>query len=281
MHQEPYTQSKSAQPSLLQTYESLHFIVRGKNYEKLKNIAKISEDLYEKIMMDTNLFSFRPKEHYLITVYENPEEYYLNTGYPVWSGGGTVTLPLTQIQPLEKEIKSRTAIFTFEAMATSWLLAHEICHLIFNEFMEFDTQGESNKTRWLNEGLAVFEELEVYLNFEREAFLQMTLPLIKQNDLSLRTLLEFEPFQAKVISLGSFFYNGRTSSYTNIDLWYWGARSLVDFLIKTGGRYNFFLLLRALKQKKEFGAALNEAYPARWRDLPELESEWKRSLDIP
>lgn len=263
---------------ILQSYESLHFILRGRDYQTISKIANLCETIYSKIMFDTNLFSFKPKQNYLIVIYGDQKDYAMETGYPPWSGGGTITIPVGKILPSEKEQKARTAIFTFEENATPPTIAHEIAHLIFNEFMAYQTDEEMQASRWLNEGLATFEELEAYEKSEQENSLSLTEPLLKRNMSSLETVVRFNPFAEKVNLLGTYHYKGQSYFYSNIDVWYWQVRSVTKYLIEREGQYSFFQLLNALKRNKELSSALAEAYPGKWRSLTELESEWRESF---
>jgi len=168
---------------------------------------------------------------------------------------------LGQLLPEEKEIRARTSIYTFEPVATLPLFAHEITHLVFNEFMEFYNPDEAEKLRWLNEGLATYEELQFYSDTEGQEMRRLTRPLVRQNAYPLKTAFEFKPFRERVVSLGSYVLAGRTHYFSNIDIWYWQARELAAFLIESKGRYNFYVLMNALKQKKSIDAAIQEAYP--------------------
>jgi len=49
--------------SSLEYYQSLHFIVGASSLFRAEQVARVSEKIYEKIMFDTNLFSFKPKEN--------------------------------------------------------------------------------------------------------------------------------------------------------------------------------------------------------------------------
>ena len=263
----------------MQSYQSLHFIVQSKNYDRSGKTAESCEEVYKKIMFDTNLLSFKPRENYRVVIYENQREYSQMTGYPLWSGGGAVTTPLGLVLPDEREIKARTAIDTFDPAASLPLFAHEITHLVFNEFMDTFSPDDFDKARWLNEGLATYEEMQFYPEFDRGELLRLTRPLVRQNAFPIRSAVEFKPFHEPVRSVGSYIFRGETRYFTNIDIWYWQVRDLVGFLVEKRGRYNFFVLINDLKQKKGLEDALNDAYPGDWRSLEELEREWKQGLE--
>lgn len=268
----------SGSKASLQSYESLHFIIRGRDYSRIIAVSELCERIYRKIMFDTNLLSFKPKENYNIVIYRTRQEYHIETGYPYWSGGGTVTELLGKVLPQERETKARTSIVTFEEAASPSLLAHEISHLVFNEFMDFMTPYDADRVRWLNEGLATYEEMEFYRPGEREEVLRATRPNVRLNAPSLDQAIAFHPFNTEVVELGNYVINGRRLPFTNIDLWYWQVRSIVGFLIEGQGEFKFYFLINALKRGMTVTDAIAEAFPGKWRNLSDLENEWRQSL---
>ena len=167
-----------AVPDNLQSQPTLHFLVKGTNYNTITQVGNLCEEIYNKIMFDTNLFSFKPKQNYLIAVYRTKSDYHHATGYPIWSGGGTVTQPLGQILPSERDNRARTAIYTWEENLSPTLLAHEISHLILNEFMEYQTYSDMKNTYWINEGFATYEETSYYDLHDQETIYKTAAPHI-------------------------------------------------------------------------------------------------------
>ena len=262
------------------SYQSLHFAFQGRNYDELKSAADFSEDIYRKIMFDTNLLSFKPSENYKIIIYANQQEYRRATGYPEWSGGGTVTELLGKILPSERETKARTSIYTFEDIVSAPLFAHEISHLIFDEFMAFRYASDSDSVLWVNEGLATFEEFEARDASSRDEFVGVINYVLQNNAMPLEKFAGFVPLKETPYQLGTYIYRGRIYVYTNIDVWYWQARSITEFLIKKQGQYNFFVFLNSLKSGNNLLNAVQQAYPGKWRGLDDLEMEWKNSLKL-
>lgn len=258
--------------------ESLHFIVYAYDSATAAKAADIAEDVYKKIMFDANLMSFKPRDNYRITIYRDQEEYTAKTGYPRWSGGGTVTVPVGQILPTERDVRARSSIVAFETYLTRSLLAHEISHLVFNEFMSYATTEEAAQTVWLNEGLATYEEFEAYDTSVRSSFSTLSRSLLRSHAVSLEEAVKFRPIYAIPQVLGSFTLGGTRQNFTTIDVWYWQVRTLTEFLIQKQGQYNFYLFLDSLKRKRDVVAALGEAYPGRWRNLSDLEVEWRQWL---
>jgi len=257
--------------SSLQTYRSLHFIVSAPSILKAEQVALVSEKIYEKVMFDANLLSFKPKENYPIVIYQDALEYRNKTGNPAWSGGGTSTQILGQVLPSEREIRALTSIQTFDEVLTPSLLAHEISHLIFNEYMEFLMAEDAERLRWLNEGFATYQEMEAWDPLRREENVRLTRSFIQNSFMPLSEFTAFNPFQNAEIRVGN---------STNIQIWYWQSRELVAYLIQTHGSYNFYIFLETLKSRKSLEQAILEAYPGQWRSLAELETAWKQAISL-
>lgn len=262
----------------MNVHETLHFSIHGWSIQQMADVGQACEAVYRKIMFDMNLLSFKPRENYRVTIYRDQQEYQERTGYPGWSGGGTVTQMLGAVLPSERQQRARTSIVTYETAVSPPLLAHEICHLVFNEFMNFGDNETARKVFWLNEGLATYEEMEARPAAEKSEYVGITRSLLRSHRLPLNEAVSVRPMELRQELLGSYFFGGRTYQYTNIDIWYWQMRDVTEFLIRKKGNYNFFLLLNALKNGRDINGALSEAYPGMWRNLSDLEAEWKSSL---
>lgn len=226
--------------------ESLHFIVHGYGADNVKQISTAAEDDYNRIMVDTNLFSFIPRGLYQVWVYATPEEYRQKTRQPEWSGGVTVG----------------NAIYTYQGARLAQTLAHEMTHLIVYEYMGQGTPGPNwmNDLRWLNEGLAVYEEQKAAGIADLFA--------------AVRTNLTQQPIPMdQMITLAPATHN----QYT-VSLWYAESESLVQFLIDRGGRLAFSQFLGQLQQGQTLERAMSIAYSNSWRDVGDFFQNWQRSL---
>ncbi len=279
---EPEPQSISPAPQAavpnLQSYDSLHFSVQAQSLGRAQEVSDIAERSYKKIMFDMNLMSFKPKENYPIILYRSHEDYQRQSGLPAWSSGGSMTVPLGQLLPNERDNKALTRIVTYEAVFSAPLLSHEITHLVFNEYMAFFTGEEMKRLRWLNEGLATFQEAEVSSEALSPEYIRLTRALVREHRLTFENLFKYDPFNGAAVDLGSYSWAGRQYLYRNIDIWYWQTREIVSFLIRSQSPYNFYLFLTALKNRKSLEGAIADAYPGKWRSLADLESEWIQSL---
>ena len=117
---------------------SLHFKVSAYGMDNARKVSDAAEAFYKNIMMDTNLYSFMPSGLYEIVVYNDQNEYMAKTKQPAWSGG----------------VAYGNSIYSYMGQQLGETIAHEMTHLVFNEFMGRPRQD----LLWLNEGLAVYEE---------------------------------------------------------------------------------------------------------------------------
>jgi len=222
--------------------ESAHFKVRAYSYQIAERYSNLAEQLYTTIMNDTGLYSFVPKNPYEIIVYKDQSEFVKKTSSPQWSGG----------------ITYGNAILLYEQERYPAIIAHEMTHLIFNEFME-DYGG--NSYIWLNEGLAVYEERKAFTdsNFYYHNIIDQK---VKNAPLSFLQMTSYKPVE-----------NSR-----EVDKWYAQCSSVVDYILKNGGNFKFYIFLKNLKSGMDIDSALKDAYIGMWNNFSELEKKWFSSL---
>ena len=119
--------------------ETAHFALQAYTSSGASLYASMCEDNYSRLMQDLGLYSFVPARPYNIIVYRDGPEYHAKTSQPDWSGGATYG----------------NALLLYEGDALKATMSHEMTHLVFNEFMGL---GQAAGLRWLNEGVAVYEE---------------------------------------------------------------------------------------------------------------------------
>ncbi|MBI5883781.1 MAG: hypothetical protein HZB91_11845 [Elusimicrobia bacterium] len=222
--------------------DSLHFSIRTYGSEPARRVAETAEESYNRIMVDTNLFSFRPRGLYRIVVYANSDEFRKKTEQPAWSGGVSVG----------------NAIYTYHGPHLPGIIAHEMAHLIFFEYL-----GRSDPTlRWVNEGLAVYEESLALAGPQgaRDPFVSLR-EKVRSQPITMENMARFVPL---------------TEAEYEVNAWYAQAYAMVRFMIERGGRIGFSQFLSAVKEGRTLDEAVGQAFP--WRDLAGFYSEWQRAL---
>ncbi len=222
--------------------QSLHFKVQAYGATVAQETSSMCEAAYSRVMTDTGLNSFVPRGMYEIVVYGSQDEYRKKTGQPDWSAGVTVG----------------NAIYTFYSPVLNGILYHEMTHLIWFEYMN---GRQSDQQRWVNEGLAVYEEAKAR-NRGYELFASL-LPLLKGAPIPIDQLQNMAP---------------NTERAYDASLWYAESESLIRFMIERGGRIGFGQFLSSIQQGQNFDVAIYAAYPGQWHSLGDFYTAWKRSL---
>ena len=139
------------------TYETAHFLIKAYTTETAVAQSVICEQAYSRIMNDLGLYSFAPAKPYNVIVYRDADEYIKATGQPRWSGGmayGNAIL-IYGSRPAEQYGSAADPSSGDGSGGSASVLTHEMTHLIFNEFMGL---ANSADFKWVNEGVAVYEE---------------------------------------------------------------------------------------------------------------------------
>lgn len=222
--------------------EGLHFKVKAYGSDTARSVSEMCEAAYTRVMNDTGLYSFQPRGMYSVVVYGSQDEYRKKTGQPDWSAGVTVG----------------NAIYTFYSPALEGVLSHEMTHLIWFEFMNGRL---ADQQRWVNEGLAVYEESKARAG-GRELFSNF-LPTLRSAALPMDQLQNLAP---------------NTERAYDASVWYAQAESMIRFMIEKGGRIGFGQFLSSIRDGQGFDAAVYAGFPGQWRTLADFENDWKRSL---
>lgn len=222
--------------------ESAHFRLRAYSSETARKYSDLAEQLYSTVMSDTGLYSFVPGNPYEIIVYRDKAEFVRKTSSPEWSGG----------------ITYGNAILLYEHDRYPAILAHEITHLIFNEFME--DYGRNNYF-FINEGVAVYEERKAYT----------------ESDFYYRGLVDSQVRKAPISFLQMMSYKP-LGVPAEVEKWYAQCSSVAEYMLKKEGGFKFYIFLKNLKSGKDIDAAFRDAYPGSWNGYKELEEKWLSSL---
>jgi hypothetical protein len=222
--------------------QSMHFKIRAYGAEVASTTSDMCEQDYTRIMNDTGLYSFQPRGQYQIIIYGSLDEYRKKTGQPDWSAGVTVG----------------NSIYTFYSTNLNGVLSHEMTHLIWFEFMNGRL---TDQQRWVNEGLAVYQESKTR-NRGQELFLNM-LPTLRTTPIPMDQLQNLAPNSERAY---------------DASLWYAQAESMIRFMIEKGGRIGFGQFLNAVRDGSTFDQAIYAGFPGQWRTIVDFENDWKRSL---
>lgn len=224
--------------------QGLHFSVKAYGVDVVRSVADKAEEAYNRIMTDTGLYSFKPRGLYQIVVYGTQDEYRKKTGQPEWSAGVAVG----------------NAIYTYASSRLDGVLSHEMTHLIWFEFMGGRLVQEH---RWINEGLAVYEEAKAVDPTGGSSLFASVRPTLRATPISMDQMTRLVP---------------ATERAYEVSLWYAQAEDMVRFMVQRGGRIGFSQFLMALRDGKDLGGAVAAGFPGQWRSLEDFDLQWRRSL---
>ncbi len=215
----------------------LHFTVKAYGSSRAAEILEAAEAQYNRIMGDTGLYSFRPRGLYEIVIYADAGEYHRKTQFAAWSAGLTVD----------------NAIYSYDGPHLAGVLAHEMTHLIFHEYMG----GSPLELRWINEGLAVYEEAQATGHRALATFPRQLQPV------------PFDQMAALVPA---------SEREREVNRWYQQVGDVAGFMIERGGRIGFSQCLAALKERKGIDEAVRLGFAGIWSGMSALEAAWQGSL---
>ncbi|MGD9643940.1 MAG: hypothetical protein AB7V08_14545 [Elusimicrobiales bacterium] len=222
------------------TQETAHFVVKAYSSPTAAYYAGLCEENYTRVMQDLGLYSFVPARPYNITVYRDAPEFHAKTGQPDWSGG----------------VAYGNALLIYEGDGTQAIVAHEMTHLIFNEFMGL---SQPAGLRWLNEGTAVYQETRSN-PASAAAYAERVRSGVAANPIPFSQMVNLAP---------------QNEAQREVDRWYAQVGSVVGFMIRRGGSFNFSLFLGRLRDGSSVDKALEAAYGGLWNDLAAVERAWK------
>lgn len=225
------------------TEETAHFSVQAYTTEGASRNAAVCEQDYARIMQDLGLYSFVPAHPYNVVVYRDAAEYHTKTSQPDWSGGATYG----------------NALLLFESNSSSATASHEMTHLVFNDFMGL---SQAAALRWLNEGVAVYEESRA--NQVSAAYYSSTVKdSVASNPIPFSQMVNLAP---------------QSESRAGVERWYAQVGSVAGFMIKQGGSFSFSLFLGRLRDGASVDKAIEDTYHGIWKNLAEVEKAWQ--LDV-
>ncbi|MBI2871032.1 MAG: hypothetical protein HYY14_04900 [Candidatus Omnitrophica bacterium] len=244
-----FARNVSAEPAW-EEIKGDHFIVYhvGKD-EFAKEVVREAERFYQRIADElgyerySNFWQWENRVK--IRIYPDRESFQSSLASPGWSEG------LANYDT--KEIIS----YAWHEGFIENLLAHEIAHLIFRDFVGF--KGEV--PLWLDEGVAQWME-----STKRQILRENAKALLKQGELiPLRTLTSTDIRD-----------KGKEDM---VKVFYIQAAMVVGFLIEEHGSENFIELCRNLRDGKLLDEALKFAYPTTIRDLEDLEQRFRKYVE--
>lgn len=226
-------------------YKSEHFIVfyrAGISEDYIKGFVRNCERYYYTIAEKLGFSRFNFwlwDDRAQVFIYENKTDYLDNTNQPGWSQAATHTG------------KKRIETYYFKEDFFETVLAHELAHIIFREFIGAKTKVPL----WFEEGVACVNE-----QGNIQQYLILTKRLVKEKTYIPLAQLERE----------------NTWSISEPEYFYPISASLVIFLLENYSRDSFLRLCRQLRDGASFYRAMDKTYGI--RNAQELDDKFREFL---
>ncbi len=241
----------SPEKFFLNTCESDHFIIYGERYGVAQQLIRIIENYVtaNNIFSDLGIGSpdFWMKEKIVICIYSSPEKYEEITGQ------SALTKSYSEAE------KRRIHIYQKGNMIPPGVLAHELTHLILDDFLK-----PTSPPRFLTEGLAMYEEIKE--NHKYAYNYSKLLSIIHEspddNLIPLDQLIQ-EDFSKEM-------------SPEQLECWYAESLNLINYIINKYSQYKFYKLCAEIKGGINPTDALLEVCDK--TDISALEKDWLSSL---
>lgn len=225
--------------------KSAHFAVYYKSLDSedyVNDVLKYAERYYEDITEELGFtrFNFWTWDNACkIYLYPSSKEYFEGTGQPGWSGAAAY-------------LKTRTIkSFVRKENFLKKVLPHEMTHLIFREFIGYNT----DLPLWLDEGMASLMEKD-----ERKQYMFLARALARSRIfIPLPKLTQIR--QEGLVMPGVFYAE---------------SASVIEFLLQEYGKEKFVDYCRKLRDNKNWEASIREVY--KFKDLSEMNDKWLEFL---
>lgn len=226
-----------------ETYNYLIYREKEPVTPKLKNVL---DNINGSLMLDLTPFTLLVKPGKILVMLFLAKQSYMDyTHRPSWSGASS-------------DLQSDT-MYIIEKTGFYALSVHEMTHLYFDQFFL-----PKLSPLWLSEGMAVY--MQVYATKQRPSYvdarlkqiLQTGKPLPFEQMMSTETLKDYPRDQA--------------------EMWYTQAYSVVDYLLNTRSRDEFYKMCDELKNGTPIHQALYRAYGMPFNKVSSLQNVWLHDL---
>ncbi len=210
---------------------------------KLKNLL---DNIHGNLMLDLTPFTvvIKPSK-ILVMLFDQKQTYMDYTKRPAWSGASS-------------DLQSDT-MYVIEKTGFYSLTVHELTHLYFDQYFL-----PQLSPLWLSEGIAVY--MQIFASKQKPAYIVKNLKRVAETG----KIIPFEEMMA-VETLKNY-------STEQAELWYTQAYSLVDYLLNTRSRDEFYKFCNELKAATPVYQALYRAYGMPFNKVSTLQHVWLHDL---
>ncbi len=235
-----------APPPGFLTGDTFNYLIYREKDPVTPKVKNVLDTIHGNLMLDLTPFTLVVKpSKILVMMFMDKNSYMGFTDRPAWSGASS-------------DLQS-DSLYVIEKTGFYALTVHELTHLYFDAYFL-----PKLSPLWLSEGMAVY--MQVYATKKRPAYVDNSLKRILQTGklipfeqmMSAQTLKEYPREQA--------------------EMWYTQAYSVVDYLLNTRSRDEFYKMCDELKKGTPIYQALYRAYGMPFNKVSTLQHVWLHDL---
>ena len=227
------------------TAETFSYLVYREKPPISEKLKKVLDTIHGNLMLDLTPFTLINKpDKILVMLFDNRNSYMNYTKRPAWSGAAS-------------DLRSDT-MYVLEGPNFYSLSVHELTHLYFDGYFL-----PSISPLWLSEGIAVY--MQIFATKKKPGWLDPSLERILEGEyIPLEQMMQMDD----ISSLSSH----------QAELWYTQAYSVVDYLLNSRSRDEFYHFCNELKAGTPAYSALYRAYGMPFTKISVLQNVWLYDL---
>jgi len=232
-------------PAGFMTAETFNYLIYRQQQPVGEKLKTVLDDIHGNLMLDLTPFTLVSKPNkILVMLFDNRNSYMNFTQRPAWSGAAS-------------DLRADT-MYILEGPNFYPLSVHELTHLYFDGYFL-----PSISPLWLSEGMAVY--MQIYATRQKPSWIDSGLRRILSGQyIDLETMMSME-------SLASL-------TTEQAELWYTQAFSVVDYLLNSHSRDEFYRFCNELKANTPVYQALYRAYGMPFNKVSVLQNVWLYDL---
>lgn len=227
------------------TADTFNYLIYRQDNPVTANIKTVLDTIHGNLMLDLTPFTLVVKPNkILVMLFNTRDSYHDFTHLPSWSGASS-------------DLQTDT-MYVIEGNSFYPLSVHELTHLYFDGYFL-----PTISPLWLSEGMAVY--MQIYSTKQKPTWVDHSLRRIVAGD---------------IIPLDEMTVTEDLNSYDTekAELWYTQAYSLVDYLLNTRTRDEFYKLCTELKNNVPLHQALYHTYGMPFNKVSVLQNVWLHDL---
>ncbi len=250
---EPYRPANAAQkvrwvppPPGFMTGDTFNYLIYREKDPVTPKVKNVLDTIHGNLMLDLTPFTVVAKPgKILVMLFDHKESYMDFTKRPSWSGASS------DLQSDSMYVIEKTGFYP--------LTVHELTHLYFDQYFL-----PKLSPLWLSEGIAVY--MQVYASKQQPGYAVRRLKQI----LDTGKMIPFEEMMSAQTL--------KDYPTDKAEMWYTQAYALVDYLLNTRSRDEFYKFCTELKNGTPTATALYRAYGMPFNKISTLQNVWLHDL---